>query len=153
VKKKVPLRGWRVRSRTLERFLNVGGALLLAYVAILVVVLVVKLVACARIERALAATAKSALGDRPDVAAIVSARSALVAHAQEAGLEGVAATVGLERRARADGPADVHVLRFEVHSRTIHADFEHTLDRLLDGRELHALRHEHIREAHAHRRR
>lgn len=142
----------RARSRAVQRFVGVGGFVVLAFVATVVGTLVVKLVACARLERALNATARSALGDRPDVAAIVSARSALVVRAQEAGLEGVGARVLLERRTNADG-REVHVLSFKLHSRTCHADFEHALDRVLGADELHALRHRHITEAHVHQRR
>lgn len=131
------------RRRGKSRFVDVGALCVLVALAAVVALKVASMVRCARLERALSASAALALSERVDVAAIVTARGAALATARVSGLEPVVVRVTIEPRATPTG-ALVHAVMFELLSRSCHAEFEHVLTRALSEQELHALRHEGI---------
>lgn len=86
------------------------------------------------------------LGDTPSVAAIISARDALLGLARERGVERPTLFVALERRDASDGRT-THVVAFELCAGPTHPSFERDLRRLLAPAELAALGRERICEA------
>lgn len=132
-------------TRPARRFVEIGSFAALLLVGVVVVGFVIKIVLCLRLESALAAATDSALGERPDVAAIVSARAAFVTQAHRSGVEHHAVRVVIDRRDAGDDGA-VHVVLFNLRTKTCHAEVARSLERLLREDELHALRHAGITE-------
>jgi hypothetical protein len=139
----------RPARRGARRFLDVGAFVVVMLfgggLGVIIVAFAVGRLRCLRIEEAISVVVTRALGESPDVAAIVSARAAIVAHAHSAGQAHPTVTTVVERRADGVG-GEVHAVEFTLRTKACHADCERSLGRLLDANELHALRHAHIPE-------
>lgn len=143
------MRKKRPDRRGTRRFLDVGAFVIVMLfggaLGVIIVAFAVGHIRCLRMEEAIGVVAARALGEAPDVAAIVSARVAIVAHAHSAEQAHPTVTTVVERRADGAG-GEVHAVVFTLRTTACHADCERSLQRLLDANELHALRHAHIPE-------
>lgn len=124
-----------------KRWLSIGSAVVLVMVAFVIVAKVVAVVRCARHRAASSQVAAAALAGRPDVAAIVSARRAVRAHAEQAGLESPRVVAWIEHRPGSSSPS----LVIELAGGHCHVLHEHSLTDRLPEQALHQLAHEGIR--------
>lgn len=123
--------------RAVQRFITIGTLLCVLFFVAVLAGLTYGWRSCTAFEEQARRAAAGALGVRPDVAAIVSAREAVREAARVTGLRQPIVKALAERRGGATG--EEHVLLVHVHSKACDAEYEGALGRLLSKDELAAL--------------
>lgn len=147
-------RGRKPRSKFKEHFLNVGAVIVGIAILVTLVLFVVAQVREKRFQEEFQATVETALGPGPvSVAAVVSARTAARAFAEERGdLHGPAhgrLTTRLVQRDLPDGVVS-HFLVLDAHAGGHHAEYERDLGQL-EAAAIDSFAKANIREYHVHR--